>query len=76
MANWRSVVSRARFEQVRSDPDERLMDLIVSRLAPLPQSETTWLSRRDQALRRGAPARPVLYRLHLTEKSGRYERTD
>jgi uncharacterized protein len=71
MANWRSVVARGRFEELWHDEGERAMDLLVARLTPGPESHP---DRREDAHRREGLLRPVLYRLHLTEKRGRFER--
>ncbi len=75
MANWRTVVAQARFEELWNDNQERAMDLLASRFAPLQVSETARPARREEAHRQHGIARPVLYRLQLLEKSGRYERT-
>jgi nitroimidazol reductase NimA-like FMN-containing flavoprotein (pyridoxamine 5'-phosphate oxidase superfamily) len=73
MANWRTVIARARFEEAWDDPDEHAMTLLVARLKALHGSEAVRLPRGEDAQERSAP-RPVLYRLRLFEKSGRFER--
>jgi nitroimidazol reductase NimA-like FMN-containing flavoprotein (pyridoxamine 5'-phosphate oxidase superfamily) len=75
MANWRTVVCQARFEELWKDDQERAMDLLASRFAPLQVSETARPARREEAHRQHGLTRSVLYRLHLLEKSGRFERT-
>jgi uncharacterized protein len=75
MANWRTVVARARFEEIGKDPDGRILGLMASRLTPTKTSETALGFRREEDHRRHGVARPLLYRLHLVERSGRYERT-
>jgi nitroimidazol reductase NimA-like FMN-containing flavoprotein (pyridoxamine 5'-phosphate oxidase superfamily) len=75
MANWSTVVAQARFEEVWKDHRERAMDLLATRLAPLQVSETAQPSRREEAHRQHGIVRPILYRLRLLEKSGRFERT-
>ncbi len=75
MANWRTVVARARFEEIWKDKEGRAMDLLAARLTPMQTSETAVRTRREDAQRQHGAVRPVLYRLHLLEKSGRYERT-
>jgi nitroimidazol reductase NimA-like FMN-containing flavoprotein (pyridoxamine 5'-phosphate oxidase superfamily) len=75
MANWRTVVARATFEELWRDAEERAMDLLKARLQPCSVSETALPSRREESRHRSGMARPVLYRLHLTGKSGRFERT-
>jgi nitroimidazol reductase NimA-like FMN-containing flavoprotein (pyridoxamine 5'-phosphate oxidase superfamily) len=75
MANWRTVVASARFEELWKDKDGHAMDLLAARLAPMRTSETAVPRRHEDAHRQSGAARPVLYRLHLLDKSGRYERT-
>ena len=75
MANWRTVIAQSRFEELWDDRAERAMELIIARLAPLLVSETAHPARREEAHRQHGVTRAVLYRLHLTQKSGRYERT-
>jgi nitroimidazol reductase NimA-like FMN-containing flavoprotein (pyridoxamine 5'-phosphate oxidase superfamily) len=75
MANWRTVVAQARFEEVWTDHQERAMDLLAARLAPLQASETARASSREEAHRQHGVVRPILYRLRLLEKTGRFERT-
>ena len=74
MANWRTVVSSARFEELGHDAEEHAMDLLASRLAPLQVSEPIRPARREEAHRQHGVIRPVLCRLRLLEKSGRFER--
>jgi nitroimidazol reductase NimA-like FMN-containing flavoprotein (pyridoxamine 5'-phosphate oxidase superfamily) len=66
MANWRTVIARARFEELWRNRGERAMGLLASRLAPLRVSETA---------RQHGVIRPLLYRLHLIQRTGRFERT-
>jgi nitroimidazol reductase NimA-like FMN-containing flavoprotein (pyridoxamine 5'-phosphate oxidase superfamily) len=76
MANWRTVIARAHFEELwKDDEEERAIGLLASRLAPLDVSESANVPRREDAHRQHGITRPVLYRLHLIEKTGRYERT-
>jgi nitroimidazol reductase NimA-like FMN-containing flavoprotein (pyridoxamine 5'-phosphate oxidase superfamily) len=74
MTNWRSVVAHGTFEQLAEDPEERAMNLLVARLTPLMTSETARVH--SHSFRGAEPSkRPVLFRIKLSEKSGRFERT-
>lgn len=75
MANWRTVIARARFEELWKDHGEWAMALFASRLAPPRIDEASAASRREAAHRLHGASRPILFRLRLTEKTGRYERT-
>jgi nitroimidazol reductase NimA-like FMN-containing flavoprotein (pyridoxamine 5'-phosphate oxidase superfamily) len=74
MTNWRTVVAQARFEQLWRNHEGRATDLVASRLTPLRVSETAHAARREEAHRQHSVARPVLYRLHVIQKTGRFER--
>ncbi len=73
MANWRTVIGLGLFEELLRDNDERAMDLLASRFARMPLGETARPARREEVHRREGFMRPVLYRLRLLEKSGRFE---
>jgi len=75
MANWRVVLAPARFQEVWRDGEERAMDLLSAKFAGFQVSETARPDRREEAHRQHGVKRPILYRLHLQEKTGRFERT-
>jgi nitroimidazol reductase NimA-like FMN-containing flavoprotein (pyridoxamine 5'-phosphate oxidase superfamily) len=76
MANWRSVVAHGTFERLQDDPEGAVMEMLVQRFAPLRVSETAAPDRRrEQAHRRGGVTRPALFRILLTDKAGRFERS-
>jgi hypothetical protein len=75
MANWRTVVAQGRFEELWRDDEERAMGLLAARFAPLLVSESGRPLPREEAHRQHGVRRPVLYRLRLLEKSGRFEGT-
>ncbi len=75
MANWKTVIAQARFEELWVDREERAMALLASRFSPLHVSGTARPAAREEAHRQHGVSRPVLYRLCLLEKSGRYEAT-
>ncbi|MEI8254864.1 MAG: pyridoxamine 5'-phosphate oxidase family protein [Deltaproteobacteria bacterium] len=77
MANWQSVIARGTFEELHGDDAMRGMQTLVTRLAPLMTSATSTPTH-------GVPAgghradtaghEAVLFRLKLTEKTGRFEK--
>jgi nitroimidazol reductase NimA-like FMN-containing flavoprotein (pyridoxamine 5'-phosphate oxidase superfamily) len=76
LARWRSVIAWGRFEELRGDEAERALQLLVTRIKPL-LADTT-LSEAP-AHRAGdiqhdlAAQRAVVYRIRLTERTGRFE---
>jgi uncharacterized protein len=69
MANWRTVIARARFEDLWPDREERAMDLLAAKFAPLRVNEKSPPPRLEDAHRIHGVTRSVLYRLHLIEKA-------
>ena len=78
LANWESVIARGTFEELRGAAALRAMDLLIERLRPLTTSETG-PARRDRAPQGAGREKTdgglITYRIVLTEKSGRFERT-
>ncbi|MEI3797112.1 hypothetical protein SAMN05660461_1033 [Chitinophaga ginsengisegetis] len=78
MANWRSVVLWGDYEEI-TDPKERFyaMKFLVSRLAHLQVSETAGVSdMHEEIATERMPEniiRPIVYRIRITEKTGRFE---
>ncbi len=72
LANWRSVIAEGTFEELSGAAAEAALALLVNRLAPLSVSETSQPPHEGHVAAIGQ--RPVVYRLHLTEKTGRYEK--
>ncbi len=77
LANWESVIARGTFEELRGEAALRAMDLLIERLRPLTTSATgpSLLDRAPQGTRRETDGGLLTYRIVLTEKSGRFERT-
>jgi nitroimidazol reductase NimA-like FMN-containing flavoprotein (pyridoxamine 5'-phosphate oxidase superfamily) len=74
MSNWMTVVAHGRAEQLwRDDEHERAMDMLAARFAPLDTSETARPSRREDVHRREGVSRPLVYRIRLLSKTGRFE---
>lgn len=76
-ANWRSVLAWGNYEEV-TDNRERYyaMKYLVGRLLHVKVSETMPLGEHtNDATPDPHEKRPVVYRIRIREKSGRYERT-
>lgn len=77
LANWRSVIAWGRFEALVGEAAAAAFGRLRARLQPLEVSETT-----PDAARLHPGERPVrsgngegaIYRIHLFEKTGRFER--
>ncbi|SRR5581483_40441 len=70
MANWRSVIAQGRYEELSGDMAVAAAKLIAARIGPLTESETAGPSGAGPRGRKH-----IAYRIRLTERSGRYERT-
>jgi uncharacterized protein len=77
LANWRSVIAWGRFEELFGAAAIAALALLRDRLASLVVSETSpggaALREGEVPIRRGN-GHAALYRIHLTEKTGRFER--
>ena len=73
MTNWRTVVVRGRFEQLGSDDEGPAIDLINSRLARIETSASARLTMQEEVHRREGFSRPVFFRIHVQDKTGRFE---
>ncbi|HEY7094427.1 MAG TPA: pyridoxamine 5'-phosphate oxidase family protein [Ktedonobacterales bacterium] len=77
LANWVSVIVWGEFEELAHDAEKEAMRLFLERMEPLQVSETALSPHRAPA---GVPAldlqgQPmVLYRIKVTERSGRFEK--
>ncbi|MBV8082664.1 MAG: pyridoxamine 5'-phosphate oxidase family protein [Candidatus Eremiobacteraeota bacterium] len=77
LATWRSVIAWGRFEELRGADADRGLALLMARLLPMTiTSETSHppksLTHQHRAQEQGLAA--VVYRIVLTETSGRFER--
>lgn len=73
LANWQSVIAWGVFEELKGEEAEAGMRLLVDRLMPLLASETSGAPHGEQAgSSRGQHA--AIYRIRLTERTGRYEK--
>jgi len=76
LANWRSVIAWGRFEELQGAEAVRAMDIWIARFAGLVLSETShpsFVVRRADLETRNDGRGVVLFRIHLTEKTGRFE---
>jgi nitroimidazol reductase NimA-like FMN-containing flavoprotein (pyridoxamine 5'-phosphate oxidase superfamily) len=78
LSDWQSVIAWGKFEELRGQDATRAMDLLLDRLLPL-MADAGTLATRDEpqkALAAGAPVEHlVLYRIRLSERTGRFERS-
>jgi nitroimidazol reductase NimA-like FMN-containing flavoprotein (pyridoxamine 5'-phosphate oxidase superfamily) len=72
MTNWRTVIARGRFEELPRDEEETTMDLLAGKFGWVPPGARP-RDRHEEVHRREGVLRPILFRLRLVEKSGRFE---
>lgn len=73
MTQWRTVIARGRFEEVWKDDREAAMKLLATRFAGIETSASARLVEQEDVHRREGFTRPVLYRIRLEDRSGRFE---
>jgi nitroimidazol reductase NimA-like FMN-containing flavoprotein (pyridoxamine 5'-phosphate oxidase superfamily) len=73
MSNWRTVVVRGHFEQLGREDEERAMGLIATRLSKLDTDASARLTYQEDIYRREGFDRPVLFRIRLEDRTGRFE---
>jgi uncharacterized protein len=71
--NWRCVVARGQFSQLWSDDAERAMDLLAARFAPPASKDGSSRDRDEAAHREHGIIRPILFRIQLVDRTGRYQ---
>ena len=77
LANWRSVVAYGRYEELAGREAEEALSLLMARLVPVVASETSRPSREMMPSTHGRQVKgqePIIFRIRLTEKAGRFER--
>jgi uncharacterized protein len=72
LANWRSVIALGEFSELVDAEAEQAMQLLADRLMPLVASETSMSPHGLKSTSAGLHGH--VYRIHLTERSGRYEK--
>jgi nitroimidazol reductase NimA-like FMN-containing flavoprotein (pyridoxamine 5'-phosphate oxidase superfamily) len=78
MSNWQSVISWGTFEELQGEEAEKAMKLFTERLMPLVMSETS-LPKNGMSHTHKTDShdvQPVIYRIRLHEKTGRFEKRD
>jgi nitroimidazol reductase NimA-like FMN-containing flavoprotein (pyridoxamine 5'-phosphate oxidase superfamily) len=69
ISNWRTIVARGLYQELARDDEERAMDLLAGKFA---WSNETLRDRDETAHRREGLVRPILFRIELVERSGRF----
>jgi hypothetical protein len=75
-ANWRCVIAWGQFEELKGEAADAALGLLVERFRPLLTSTTASPhgTAADGANKDLPRKKAVIYRIQLTEKTGRYER--
>lgn len=75
-STWQSVIARGTYEELSGETAMQAMGKLMERFAPVMTSETSQPTHgMDEAtLARGERPPAVIYRIRLTEKTGRFER--
>ncbi|MCK0130597.1 pyridoxamine 5'-phosphate oxidase family protein [Flavobacteriaceae bacterium F08102] len=77
MSNWRSIIAWGKFEELTT-PEQREegMQILMDKVMPFMTGETTIRNSLFDSPQRTIDAmQGVVYRIKLTEKTGRYEKT-
>jgi len=77
IANWQSVIAWGTFEELKGEAAERAQEKLTETLGHLIPSETSQPERMGPASERRTKTQgknPIIYRIWLKQKSGRYER--
>ena len=77
LANWRSVVAWGVYEELHGKEALDALQILVARLLPFVTSETLGLpDKLSLATAKAVPDAPktIIYRIRLTERSGRFEK--
>lgn len=77
LANWQSVIAWGTFEELKGDEAEKSLQKLLSKLEPLVPGETSHPQRMGPSSSERISTygkNPIIYRIRLTEKSGRFER--
>jgi uncharacterized protein len=77
IANWKSVIAWGTFEELKGEAADKAQEKLIKTLGHLMPSETSQPERMGPASTRRTLTQgrnPVIYRIRLKEKSGRFER--
>jgi nitroimidazol reductase NimA-like FMN-containing flavoprotein (pyridoxamine 5'-phosphate oxidase superfamily) len=77
MSNWRSVIAWGTFEELKTPEQRKLgMKILTDTVMPLMTGETTISHAMSDSHAKSIEAmQGVVYRIKLTDKTGRYEKT-
>ena len=79
LTDWKSVILRGQYEELEHAPAIRAMGLMIDKYGPVfrDMESATRVGRQVKPPRLDGEVAPVvLYRIHITEKSGRFEVPD
>jgi uncharacterized protein len=71
LTNWQSVIAWGRFEELHGAEADRAVRLLVERIRPLMADDEHQLADADARRAAMEEQRPVVYRISLTERTGR-----
>lgn len=77
MANWRSVVVTGRYQELIEEKErEKAIAMLSEKYSPMIASETLRPKRQEEEPQIvEKEKRPIVYQIHITEKTGRYEKS-
>lgn len=77
MANWRSVILRGEFQELNDERErKKALKVLSEKVMPLITSETVKPLRQTMSPEMVVKERkPIVYRILITEKTGRFEKT-
>ncbi len=79
LANWQSVIAWGTFEELQGEESARGLQLFLDRMSPIRSSQTALSSHISAESGHGIDAHgqvETIFRVTLTEQTGRYERQD
>jgi nitroimidazol reductase NimA-like FMN-containing flavoprotein (pyridoxamine 5'-phosphate oxidase superfamily) len=74
MHDWRSVLVRGHFEELRTEDAHRALNLLAARFAR-PKKEGANGDSRDWAPHESEALMPILYRIRIVDRTGRFQKT-
>lgn len=77
ISDWQSVIAWGTFEELQGEAANQVMQTLVAKLSPMVPSETSHATRMGPMPSHRTSTQqgnPIVYRILLREKTGRYER--
>lgn len=76
MANWQSVIVKGTFEELQGEEAEKARSILFKRIFPMNTSSTVHTHEHlvDSELNDANRIKPVVYRIKISEKTGRFEK--